>query len=89
MKYLEQHHYSVYTKNKNSRSTRGNCRKNYKTNSKGYKTYKQIKNHSKLKSHRNLPKYLQAIPKPQEYNITQHIISSQIINPLSEYYARK
>ncbi|KAL4090606.1 hypothetical protein QTP88_025405 [Uroleucon formosanum] len=67
----EQHHYSECTKDRNSPPTCVNCNENHPANYKGCKIYKQIKNHSKAKSHKDPPKHLQTIPEPKEQNAFQ------------------
>jgi len=85
----EQHHYSECTKDLNSPPTCVNCNENHPANYKGCKIYKQIKNHSKAKSHKDPPKHLQTIPVPKEQNAFQPYIRTQTINTQSESYADK
>lgn len=85
----ELHHFSECTKDKNSPPICVNCNENHPANYKGCKVYKQIKNHSKIKSHRNPPKHLQVIPKPQEQNSYQPQSSPQINNLQNNSYAGK
>ncbi|KAL4142887.1 hypothetical protein QTP88_005280 [Uroleucon formosanum] len=85
----EQHHYSECTKDRNSPPTCVNCNENHPANYKGCKIYKQIKNHSKAKSHKDPPKHLQTILEPKEQNAFQPYIRSQTINTQSESYAAK
>jgi len=85
----ELHHFSVCTKDKNSPPICVNCNENHPAKYKGCKVYKQIKNHSKVKSHGNPAKHLQVIPKPQEHNSFQPQPSPQINNLQNDSYAGK
>lgn len=86
----EPHHYSKCTKDRNSPPICVNCNENHPANYKGCKVYKQIRNHSKVKSHGNPPKHLQDISIPQGHNLFQHHYNHHIINnPQNDSYAGK